>query len=175
MAKEFRTFEELVKLMESRGIETDEDTIPVLKRESYYAVINGYKDPFLDREAMKASADDVYLPGTTFKRIYDLFLFDRNLRQSVFQYLTSAEAVMKNAVVYAFCDRNRDPDAYLERSNYCTASDMLVPKSYRGNKAGEFSTNAPRSRARGSRRCSTCFAWYCRNTKRRPWSMSSIP
>lgn len=141
MAKEFKTFDELVELMESRGIETDENTIPVLKRESYYAVVNGYKDPFLDREAMKSSADDVYLPGTTFKRIYDLFMFDRHLRQSVFQCLTSAEAVMKNAVVYAFCDKNRDPDAYFERSNYCTASDMLVPKTYRGNRAEEFSTN----------------------------------
>lgn len=141
MAKEFKTFDELVELMESRGIATDEHTIPVLKRESYYAVINGYKGPFLDREAMTLSADDVYLPGTTFKRIHDLFMFDRHLRQSVFQYLTSAEAVMKNAVVYAFCDRNRDPDSYLERSNYCDAGDMLVPKKHRGNKAEEYQTN----------------------------------
>lgn len=141
MAKEFKTFDELVELMESRGIATDEHTIPVLERESYYAVINGYKDPFLDREAMTLSADDVYLPGTTFKRIHDLFMFDRHLRQSVFQYLTSAEAVMKNAVVYAFCDKNRDPDSYLERSNYCDAGDMLVPKKHRGNKAEEYQTN----------------------------------
>ena len=127
--------------MEGRGIATDEGTIPVLKRESYYAVINGYKGPFLDREAMKTTADDVYLPGTTFRRIHDLFMFDRHLRQSVFGYLASAEAVMKNAVVYAFCEKNRDPDAYLERSNYCSANDMLVPKTYRGNKAEEYSTN----------------------------------
>lgn len=141
MAKEFKTYEELIELMERRGIATDENTIPMLKRESYYAVINGYKDPFLDRDVMKSSADDVYLPGTSFKRIYDLFMFDRHLRQTVFQYITSAEAAMKSAVVYAFCDKNRDPDDYLERSNYCRAADMLVPKTYRGNKAEEYSTN----------------------------------
>ena len=141
MSKEFKTFEELVALMEKRGIKTDDQTVGVLKRESYYAVINGYKDPFLDKDAMRHSAEDVYLPGTTFRSIHDLFMFDRHLRQTVFPYLTSAEAIMKNAVVYAFCERNQELDAYLDRSSYCHAEDMLVPKAYRGNKVDEYSTN----------------------------------
>ena len=67
MAKEFKTIDQLVELMESRGIVTDDKTATAIKRESYYAIINGYKAPFLDREAMKPSADDVYLEGTTFR------------------------------------------------------------------------------------------------------------
>ena len=141
MAKEFKTIDQLVELMESRGIATDDQTAPAIRRESYYAIINGYKDPFLDREAMQSSAEDVYLPGTTFKQIYDLFLFDRCLRQTTFPYLTSAESTLKNAVVYAFCEKNREAEAYLERSNYVSAKDMLVPKSYQGNRVEEHSTN----------------------------------
>ena len=141
MAKEFKTIDQLVELMESRGIVTDDKTATAIKRESYYAIINGYKAPFLDREAMKSSAEDVYLEGTTFQQIYDLFMFDRRLRESTFPYLTAAESALKNAVVYAFCEKNRDAEAYLERSNYTPARDMLVPKSYQGNKAEEHATN----------------------------------
>ena len=67
MAKEFKTIDQLVELMESRGIITDNKTAAAIKRESYYAIINGYKAPFLDREAMQSSAEDVYLEGTTFQ------------------------------------------------------------------------------------------------------------
>lgn len=39
MAKEFKTLEELIELMESRGIVTDENTRSQLSRESYYVVL----------------------------------------------------------------------------------------------------------------------------------------
>lgn len=134
MAKEFKTFAQLIELLESRGVLIDATTVDCLRRESYYAIINGYKDPFLNKDAMTSSSDDVYKDGTSFRNIYDLFLFDRELRQLTFSYLARAEAVLKNAVVYSFCDKYRAPDAYLNRLNYVRSRDMLVPKAYRGNK-----------------------------------------
>lgn len=141
MAKEFKTIDELVELLESRNVKTDDMTALILKRESYYAIVNGYKDPFLDKNAMQSTPDDVYVSGTTFSNIYDLFLFDRGLRHVTLQYLIVAESILKNAVVYAFCERNRAADAYLERSNYVSAKDMLVPKTYAGNRFEEYGTN----------------------------------
>ncbi len=141
MAKEFKTHQQLVELMESRGIETDDDTIGILKRESYYAIVNGYKGPFLDKKAMQSSHDDVFLPGTTFNNLYDLFLFDRDMRALLFPFLAKAESIMKNAVVYSFCERNPATSAYLERSNYATAQDMLFPKAFSGNRAEEHGKN----------------------------------
>lgn len=135
MPKEFKDIEGLVGILNSRGVETDENTAPALIRESYYAIINGYKDTFLDREAMQSSDEDVYKPGTTFTQIYDLFLFDREMRSAVFPFLTKAESIMKNAVVYSFCDRYRAIDAYLKTSSYVNAKDMLVPARYRGDRA----------------------------------------
>lgn len=139
MAKEFKTFAQLIELLESRGVATDASTTDCLRRESYYAVINGYKAPFLDKNAAQSSSSDVYREGTSFKNIYNLFLFDRELRQLTFSYLARAEAVFKNAVVYSFCDQYRAADAYLNRANYVDPNDMLVPKAFRGDKRKQHS------------------------------------
>lgn len=141
MAKEFKTIGELVDLLESRGVKTDEKTSSVLQREGYYAIVNGYKDTFLDRAAMQSSPGDVYKKGTTFRQIYDLFLFDRELRAFCLRYLIEAEACMKNAVVYAFCEKHPEANAYLERSNYVRPRDMLVPKAFRKNVEAEANKN----------------------------------
>lgn len=134
MSKEFKTIEELIRLLESRGVTTNELTGKRISRESYYAVVNGYKKPFLDSVAMEGSNDDVYAEGVEFDWIYDLFLFDRDLRSLTFKYLTCAESCIKSAVVYSFCHRHPEEAAYLDVSNYCSSNDYLVPRAFKGNK-----------------------------------------
>ena len=141
MPKDFKTIEELIDILESRGVQTDEHTANILKRESYYAVVNGYKDTFLDRRAMERSDGDLYKPGTTFENIYDLFIYDRMLRQAVMPYLMAAETAVKSAVVYAFCDRNRGTLDYLDGGNYVSAEDMLVPVGFKGDKRRDQNKN----------------------------------
>lgn len=141
MAKEFKTVEELVGILESRGVVTDANTGAAIERESYYAIVNGYKNPFLDRVAMETSPDDVFIEGTRFEWMYDLFLFDRDLRMITFKYLTRAEAVMRTAVAYAFCEAHREQDAYLDRANFCKPDDYLIPKAFKGNKAAQRQKN----------------------------------
>lgn len=41
--KPFLTIDEQVRLLESRGLDVDEDTGPTLMREGYYSIVNGYK------------------------------------------------------------------------------------------------------------------------------------
>ncbi len=41
MAKEFKTFDELISVLESRNVITNNDTMSQLMRESYYAIVNG--------------------------------------------------------------------------------------------------------------------------------------
>lgn len=55
MTKEFKTIDEQMALLNSHGIKTDDQTKIQLMRESYYAIVDGYKDPFLDKTAMRAS------------------------------------------------------------------------------------------------------------------------
>lgn len=139
--KEFKTIDELVELLKARNVETDDETSRILQRESYYAIVNGYKGPFLDKDAMQSSASDIYRKGTTFRQMFDLFLYDRELRFATLPFLIRVESILKNATVYAFCEKNRAADAYLERSNYTTAKDMLVPKTYVGNRNEEYGIN----------------------------------
>lgn len=47
MAKELKTFAQLIELLEGRGVATYSTAVDCLRRESYYAVINGYKGPIL--------------------------------------------------------------------------------------------------------------------------------
>lgn len=141
MVKHFKTIEELVEILNSRGVLTDADTEMALKRESYYAIVNGYKKPFLDTRSMEAAPGDVFLPGTQFSWIYNLFQFDRELRIVAFKYLTKAEAVMRTAVVYAFCEAHQEENAYLDRNNFCAASTYLVPKAFKGSKAALHTDN----------------------------------
>lgn len=138
MAKEFKTIDELRSLLESRGVEMDEGSETALRRESYYAIVNGYKRPFLDTEAMVSTDEDVFVPGTKFSWIHSLFEFDRDLRHVTFKYLSRAEAMMKTSVVYAFCEANPAHDSYLDRSSYADRNEFLVPKGYRGNKASLY-------------------------------------
>lgn len=124
MDKPFLTIDEQIKLLESRGVATDEATPNILMREGYYSIVNGYKVPFLDIKASKLAQDDRYLEGTTFKTLYDLFRFDRNLRELTFKYLIRAEAITRTAISYCFSDAHRSQDDYLLQANYCTKEEF---------------------------------------------------
>ena len=139
--KEFKTIAEQISILESRGMYVGREASAILLRENYYSVINGYKDPFLDKKAMQSSADDVYVEGSRFEWVFSLFQFDRELRRITFSYLIQAEAALKTATVYAFCENHRGCSDYLERSSFCSARDMLTPKAFKGNKASLHSNN----------------------------------
>ena len=139
--KEFKTIAEQISILESRGMHVGREAPAILLRENYYSVINGYKDPFLDKKAMQSSADDVYVEGSRFEWVFSLFQFDRELRRITFSYLIQAEAALKTATVYAFCENHRGCSDYLERSSFCSARDMLTPKAFKGNKASLHSNN----------------------------------
>ena len=89
MGKPFLTIQQQIELLESRGVKTDDASGSILLREGYYSVVNGYKDPFIDREATAAAGDDRYREGTTLTDIYDLFSFDRKLRGQAFRCLSA--------------------------------------------------------------------------------------
>ena len=50
--KEFKTYEEQIELLKTRGLkfENEEYDLNKLQEDNYYSIINGYKDLFLDKE-----------------------------------------------------------------------------------------------------------------------------
>lgn len=116
MDKPFKTYDQLEGILSSRGLVLGSHVDGILEREGYYAVVNGYKDPFLDTEE---AGDDAYLPGTSFDEIYSLFVMDRHLRAVLFRYITFAEATLKSVSTYQFCLAHPDDnEAYLKAGCY---------------------------------------------------------
>lgn len=101
--KPFKTHEELIELLKSRGINisTQNDEVyakNILSKEGFYNIINGYNKLFLD----KTSSENSYKKGTTLKEIYALYNFDRVLRSIFFKYILKVESNVKSLIAYYF-------------------------------------------------------------------------
>ena len=119
MDKPFMEHDELVERLRARGLKCDGRTKPILEREGYYAVVNGYKDLFLDDGRTRLAGDDRYIDGAEFFELYRLFVMDRRLRAILFRYIVYAEATLKSVSTYEFCIRHRDDNEdYLLASSY---------------------------------------------------------
>lgn len=133
----FLTVDKQIELLKSRGLIIDDGAENVLMREGYYAIVNGYKDPFLDQGRSNEAGDDRYRPGTTFGHLHLLFKFDRMLRRAAFDALIPAETAFKTACTYAFCKRHADePTAYLDASSYSSMSSYRHPHYYANHLSG---------------------------------------
>lgn len=95
LRKPYRSVDEQLRILRSRGMAVDAGAGHVLRREGYYPIVNGYKDLFLDRKACLTAGDDRYGTGARFDDLYALFLFDRELRELLFSAITRAEAALK--------------------------------------------------------------------------------
>lgn len=130
VATEFLTFTEQCNLLRTRGLTVDDDALHILAREGYYPIINGYKDPFIDHQRSSDIGDDRYVDGTSFDNIYDLFLFDRSLRELSFHYISQAESAIKTACAYVFAHAHLENDAYIVAENYISKDDYYNPDLY---------------------------------------------
>ena len=111
--------------MTKRGLATDSDTPEILMREGYYSIINGYKTPFLDFEATRLAGDDRFKDGTSFKDVYALFCFDRDLREVTFKHLMQVEAIVRTVCSYTFSEHHPETSDYLIQSNFCTEEEYV--------------------------------------------------
>ena len=123
--KPFKTVEEQVRILESRGLvfENGDSAAAFLLKESYYAVINGYKDAFLDKEKTNLVGEDRYREGASFNAFQLMYKFDKALRDETMNVLLEAEGAMKAATVYAFCSVHDGADDYLDPACYCSKSE----------------------------------------------------
>lgn len=117
--KPFRTVEQQIELLKSRGISvSDPDTCAAyLLSNNYYSVVNGYKQLLLDPN--KTCQDvEVYREGADLMHLILLHKFDRMLRTTTVDSILIAEERLKNSSVYSFCGRYPSQDSYLDPANY---------------------------------------------------------
>ena len=88
------TFTEQMQLMKSRGlIITDEDECLEFLRSVNYYWSSAYLLPFKQK-------DDSYTPGTTFKKFYRIYKFDRKLRSLIFSVIEEIELHLRAQFAY---------------------------------------------------------------------------
>ena len=111
--KEFRTLDEQVSILRSKGliVEEEDKVKDILLRENYFFV-NGYRILFFDKNRK-------FLTGTTFKELYSAFLFDRNLRNVLFKNLLVVENNLKSIISYQLSKKYGYKEAdYLNPKNF---------------------------------------------------------
>jgi len=96
MAKSFKTLEEQIEILESKGliIQNKEEVKDILLRENYF-FLSGYRLLF-----MESFANKLFLPGTTFEELYSMFQFDRHIRNIIFKNLLIIENNIKSITAY---------------------------------------------------------------------------
>ena len=91
-SKIFKTLDEQIDILVNKGLVIDdiESAKRTLLRENYF-FISGYRHLLL-----KSKTDKKFIEGATFKELYALFNFDRQIRNIIFKNLLIIE---KNMVI----------------------------------------------------------------------------
>ncbi|WP_236015647.1 Abi family protein [Planococcus soli] len=119
--KDFASHDEQLEILEKRGLKiTDKAAAKrILSRENYYALIDGYKDPFLEHdERINPYGLEQYQAGTEFSHLYALHSFDRKLRLLLLSELLKFEKNIKSKVAYRFSEKFREAGSFLGAGNY---------------------------------------------------------
>ena len=120
MEKEFKTYDEMISILEGRGISFNDDSDReyaknVLSKSGYYNLVNGYNKLFLD-----LNDKNKYRQGTSLKEMYSLYSFDATLREIFFKYILIVETNVKSMISYSFSAVHGHKN-YLIYSNFNTA------------------------------------------------------
>lgn len=119
--KFFATHEEQIAILQERGLVVADEAAAkrILSRENYYALIDGYKEPFLEKdERLNPYQIEQYTAGTEFSHIYALYRFDRELRMLLLNELLKFEKNIKSKIAYRFSEKFREQDSFLEPAHY---------------------------------------------------------
>lgn len=118
--KVFKTIEEQISILESKGLIIDDYLFAedILIRENYF-FLSGYRHLFL-----RSPKDRNFIKGTTFRELYALFNFDRQIRNIVFKNLLIIENNLKSIISYQLSKKYgfREKD-YLRPENFTKAPD----------------------------------------------------
>lgn len=89
--KEYKTNEDLIEYLSSKGVTISDksEALQKMERYTYYSIVNTYKSIFKDE-------DGNYFNNVTFDEIYALFEFDKGLKNIILKYCLEIETVIKS-------------------------------------------------------------------------------
>lgn len=126
--KPFKTHRQQLSILRGRKMVINDGSkaMRILENEGYYNVINGYKDPFLARNASGQLINpEEYITNTTFEEVHSLYIFDRELRNILLKYLLIFEKDIKSKLSYRFSEKFSSANAYLDIRSFTNNPDQL--------------------------------------------------
>ena len=122
--KPFKTYNQQLKILRNRNLTISDGSraIPVLKRDNYYNVINGYKDIFLEI----SSSNEKYYDNTTFEHINALSIFDKKIRHLFLYYILTFENLIKSKISYYHTETYNEIFNYLDVNNFTGKADDIT-------------------------------------------------
>ena len=107
--KPFLTFEQQADLlMNDRGMVADRDDLINHLRDVGYYRLSGYW------HIHKKQGSDEFQEGTTFRRVWDMYVFDRQFRLVVFDAVEHVEVYMRTQLAYILAEQT-GPFGFLDR------------------------------------------------------------
>lgn len=111
----FKSLDEQLEILKSKGLIIEDETQAkeILLRENYF-FINGYRVLL-----MNSYSDRSFIIGATFRELYGIFLFDRQIRNILFKNLMIIENNLKSVISYQLSKKYgyKDKD-YLNHKNF---------------------------------------------------------
>lgn len=124
----------MIQILEARHIKIEDKDLAIraLENFSYYGLVNGYKDTFL-----QIPGSDDFIVGTTFDQLYTLHIIDTGLNSIILKYILFLERALKSRISYlvakkygvytdwqdATCNNTAD---YLYKSYYSNANGSRI-------------------------------------------------
>lgn len=125
-AKVFKSIDEQLEILKAKGLVVNDvdKAKDILFRENYF-FISGYRHLF-----MKKYNDNYFIQGTTFDELYAVFVFDRKIRNIMFQYILIIENNIKSIISYQLSKKYgfKEKD-YLNPNNF-TQDNLKVRQVY---------------------------------------------
>lgn len=132
--KPFKTYAEMIEILESRNIIINDKLFAetALKNFSYYGLINGYKNTFLQN-----AGTDNFRTGTHFEELYTLHIIDTSLNSILFKYILYLEKALKSRISYRISERY---GVYTDYRDYngLNPADYLCRKYYSNSNGKRF-------------------------------------
>ena len=134
--KEPLTYEEQLNRLIEHGLSVDKDKtdyyLDVLEKINYYR-FTGYALQFRIGEN-----DSDFIDGTSFEQIYDIYLFDEELRNILRKYIEIAEVYYKSQIAYNFslvkCSEYPHDQHYDEKNYYNKTGFREIMESFEKEK-----------------------------------------
>lgn len=114
-SKTFKNLDEQIELLQQKGLKIDDiDYVKeILLRENYF-FISGYRHLFLQENNTRK-----FIPGTTFRELYGVFNFDRQIRNILFKNILIVENNLKSILSYVMSKNHGFKEQhYLNAENF---------------------------------------------------------